>query len=204
MEKKKETTLRCVLTLTVIAVVCGLLLAVLYPVLYVAPSVDILSDNISARELGASENVEVKWLREETLNEPFVKAGGGSVVMAAKCETGGDVVYGILVKTKPAAKLGECKFSIYIRKSDNKLIKGVIVEDGSTSGKSFDYALENDKDGKVKTFDYYYKIVDKPSNDVYGAFDKPKCGATYTVTAVDNAFRIAADYYYNTYGGGAK
>lgn len=202
MDKKKETTLRCVLTLTVIAVVCGVLLAVLYPILYVKPSVESISKNVAATDLGLAEGTALDWQIEE-LNEGRIKGKNASVSMAAKAVVGSDEYYGILIKTGSDGKLQECEFAFYFDGSDT-LVKAVIVKDGSTSGRNFDYALANDKKDNVKTFEEYYTVIDNPAADVYGDFDTPKCGATKTVTAVDNAFRLAADYYYYTYGGGAQ
>ena len=212
MDKRHETTLRCVLTLTVIAVVCGVLLAVLYPILYVKPSVESISKNITAADFHLEEGISLDWQIED-LNEEKVKGRNASVTMVAKAEYDGYELYGILVKTGSDGKLQECEFAFYfikdadgarsLRLLGNVLVKAVLVKDGSTSGRTFDYALANDKKGNVKDFEDYYTVIDKPAADVYGDFDTPKCGATKTVTAVDNAFRLAADYYYYTYGGGA-
>ena len=202
MDKRHETTLRCVLTLTVIAVVCGVLLAVLYPILYVKPSVESISKNVAATDLGLADGTALDWQIEE-LNEGRIKGKNASVSMAAKATVGSDEYFGILIKTGSDGKLQECEFAFYFDGSDT-LVKAVIVKDGSTSGRNFDYALANDKKDNVKTFEEYYTVIDNPAADVYGDFDTPKCGATKTVTAVDNAFRLAADYYYYTYGGGAQ
>lgn len=202
MEKAKETTLRCVLTLTVIAVVCGVLLAVLYPILYVKPSVESISKNVTAADFGLADGTALDWQIEE-LNEGRIKGKNASVSMAAKAVVGSDEYYGILIKTGSDGKLQECEYAFYFDRSSDSLVKAIIVKDGSTSGRTFDYALANDKKGNVKDFEDYYAVIDKPAADVYGDFDTPKCGATKTVTAVDNAFRLAADYYYYTYGGGA-
>lgn len=203
MEKKKETTLRCVTVLTVIAVVCGLLLAVLYPLLYVAPSVASISDNVTAAELGLDDGAAIEWQKLE-LDAEYSEGNGGSVVMAAKAVSDGNEFFGLLLKTKPAGKLEECTYSAYFRKSDDMFIKLVIVDNGATSGRDFEYALANDKLKNVKAFDYYYRIIDRPADEVFGAFEKPKCGATNTVTAIDRAFRIAANYYYYALGGEAQ
>ena len=204
MEKKKETTLRCVAVLTAIAVVCAVLLAVLYPLLYVAPSVENISKNVSNAELGADEGAVVDW-KIEALDDGNVKGKGGSVQMVASAEVAGDTFYGILIKTKADGKLQECTFAVYIRKSDDKLFKFVTVEDGSTSGRDYAYAHANDKLKNVKSIENgdYYAIINGDADSVYGDFSVPKCGATKTVTAIDNAVRLAANYYYNVYGGGA-
>ena len=202
--KKQETTLRCVTVLAVIAVTCGVLLAVLYPLLYVAPSVSSISDNVTAEELGLLSGESALWKRVDTLNESYVEGKGGSVVMAAETVAADREFVGILIKTKPAAKLGETTYSMYFDRKEDKLFKAVIVEDGATSGRTFEFALSNDKLKNIRPFESYYKVIDGSNDKVYGDFEKPKCGATYTVTAVDNAFRIAADYYFYTYGKGAK
>ena len=201
--KKQETTLRCVTVLAVIAVTCAVLLAVLNPLLYVAPSVASISDNVTAKDLGLSGETALEWIKTE-VDAERAEGKGGSVIMAAECVAGENKFVGLYVKTKAAAKLGETTYSMYFDVKNDKLVKAVIVEDGATSGRTFEFALKNDKLSNVKPIDSYYKIIDKPSKDVYGEFDKPKCGATYTVTAVDNAFRIAADYYYYVYGKGAN
>ena len=203
MEKSKETALRCVTVLTVIAVVCGVLLAVLYPILYVKPSVDSISENVKAEELGLNEGTELKWTIED-LNESAVKGKGGEVIMAASAKTESEEYYGLLIRTGKDGKLQECRFAFYFRKSDSALLKAIIVEDGATSGRDFEYAKANDKLKNVRSFEDYYLSVTDTADKIYGEFDTPKCGATKTVTAVDNAFRIAADYYYKTYGGSGK
>ena len=184
--------------LTVIAVICGVLLAVLYPLLYVAPSVSSISDNVTAKDLGLDDATALVWNMTD-VNENVPENKGGSVVMVAKAEAEGEEFIGVLVKTKAAAKLGETTYSFYFKSSEDRLLKAVIVEDGATSGRTFEFAKENDKLSNVKSFEDYYNVIDAPSAKVFGDFEKPKCQATYTVTAVDNAFRIAADYYYYTY-----
>ena len=204
MEKSKETTLRCVTVLTVIAVVCGVLLAVLYPLLYVAPSVDSIAANITNEELSLASGETAEW-KIESLDDEFVKGKGGSIQLVASCKTATDTVYGILIRTKSDGKLQECQFVIYVRSSDDALFKGVIAEDGATSGRDYAYAQSHDKLGNIKSIENgdYYALINRPAQEVYGSFETPKCGATKTVTAIDNAFRLAANYYYNVYGGGA-
>lgn len=205
MDKKKETTLRCVTVLTIIAVVCGVLLAILYPLLYVAPSVDSISANVTNAELGLADGATVEWNIEE-LNDSFVKGKGASVQMVATAKTDDDEFYGILIKTNADGKLQECQFAIYVRKSDDMLFKGVITDDGATSGRDYEYAITHDKLDNIKSMydGDYYAVVSGSASDIYGNYETPKCGATKTVTAVDNAFRLAVDYYYNVYGGGSR
>ena len=205
MDKSKETTFRCVTVLTVIAIVCGVLLAVLYPLLYVAPSIDSIAGNVTVAELGLSEGAAVDW-KMETLNDSFVKGKGASVQMVASLKTDDEEFYGILIKTNADGKLQECQFAIYIRKSDDMLFKGVITDDGATSGRDYAYAISHDKLDNIRSMydGDYYAAINGSAAQVYGDYQTPKCGATKTVTAVDNAFRLAADYYYNVYGGGAR
>ena len=160
MDKKKETTFRCVAVLTVIAVVCAVLLAVLYPLLYVAPSVDSIAANVTNAELGVADDVKPEW-KIEKLNDAKIKGKGGNVQMVASASIGEETYYGILIKTKADGKLQECTFAFYIRKSDDKLFKGTFVEDGATSGRDYAYAKSHDKLGNVKSIengDYYATI----------------------------------------------
>lgn len=189
--KKKETTFRCVATLTIIAVVCGLLLAVLNPLLYVAPTVDEITDNLS---------IEGKYSAElEELDKELAKSvKGGTVQLVAKItsENGTDYV-GMLIKTNSDGQLGECKYAMLINLATNELEQAVYVTDGSTAGRN--YATYGDKG---ENFDDYLIALD--SADVYDDFTYPKTGATKTLKAVNNAFKICANYYCNKYSEGGK
>lgn len=183
---KKETTFRCVLVLSVIAVICGLLLAVLNPLLYVAPSVDDLSKNYGGE-------LEGTWTIEE-LNADYVKGTGGKVLLAGKLsnESNEPILYGLTIKTNSDAQLGECTYAIFFDAKTNKIVEAKYLVDGSTGGKT--YSKYGDKGAN---FDSY--LVEVNSADVFAGFTYPQTGATKTLKAVNNAFIISANYYYNVY-----
>ena len=203
---KKESTLRCVTVLVVIAVVCGVLLAVLNPLLYVAPSADDIAkqfDVVDLDDYNATNGTAVEWAREET-NVDF--AGGGQdqaqVSLVAKLTLDDQTYVGLLIKTRASGDLGECQYAMFFTQSDNKLILAKIAKDGATAGKTFEYAIANKK-GDLKLFEDYYVIIDSATvfDDGYKV---PTCGATKTATSVDNAFKRAAYYYYNVYANGGE
>ena len=108
---KKESTLRCVTVLVVIAVVCGVLLAVLNPLLYVAPSADDIAkqfDVVDLDDYNATNGTAVEWALEET-NVDF--AGGGQdqaqVSLVAKLTLDDQTYVGLLIKTRASGDLGE-------------------------------------------------------------------------------------------------
>lgn len=196
MSDKKESALRCVLTLTVIAVVCGVLLAVLNPLLYVAPSAEDISNNFSVEGVESGE-----WTLldiDETFAGKTSDKSGAAVSLAAAMESNGETYYGLLITTKASGNLSECKFVMFFRKSDNKLIDCKMTVDGSSGGKySFDNVTE------AKPFKDYYVVIES-EEQFTGSYDIPKVGATLTLTAVDNAFKKAAYYYYNMFVKGGK
>ncbi len=184
---KKETTLRCVGVLTIIAVVCGLLLAILNPLLYVEPTVDEITNNVTL-------NGEYTATVEE-LNSTFAKAvKGGSVQMVAKIKTADATYIGMTIKTNSEGQLGECTFAMLINTATNKIEQATYVTDGSTAGRS--YSKYGDKG---ENFEDYLIVID--SANVFADYTYPKTGATRTLKAVNNAFIITANYYYNCYYG---
>lgn len=192
MDRKKETTLRCVLTLTVIAVVCGLLLSVLSQVLAVEPDPKVFNTNFGQ----ASE------FKVQTLDADLAKAvKGGKVVLVGRYTEQETDVIGINIKTNSEGQLGECEYVMYIDVKTDKLYKAVMTKDGSTAGRS--YANYGDKGAN---FEDYLITID--SENPYKDFVYPglngvnKVGATKTLKAVNNAFIIASHYYYNYYVAG--
>ncbi len=200
MADKKESTLRCVTVLVVIAVVCGVLLAVLNPLLYVAPTADDIAkqfDLVNLEEYNAQNGTESGWVLEELDEEKAGKVSDGAAVsLAAKLALKDEEYIGLLIKTKASGDLGECAFVMFFTKSDDKLSLAKISTDGTTAGKTYSYAQS--QNATVKKFEDYYKVIDK-ANAFDDGYSIPVCGATKTVTAVDNAFKKAAAYYYNVY-----
>lgn len=198
-DKKKESTLRCVTVLTVIAVICGVLLAVLNPLLYVAPTADDISGQFTIAAEGAGE-----WTLEDLDSDLAGKtsdSSGAAVTLVAKMTATDETYYGLLIKTKASGNLSECTFVMFFTASDNKLVDAKMSVDGSSGGKySYDSAsAQTDSSGnKPKAFEDYYVVITSATqfDDDYTV---PRVGATLTLTAVNNAFKKAAYYYYNAY-----
>lgn len=189
MSNKKESAVRSVVTLTIIAVVCGVLLAVLNPLLYVAPTADDISNHFSVEGVTPTE-----W-EVVTLNETFAgkttDKSGAAVTLVAKMTTDDETYYGLLITTKASGNLSECKFVTFFTESDDKLIDCKMTVDGSSGGK---YSFSNVQ-GAKQFSEYYVPITSATQFD--DGYEIPKVGATLTLTAVDNAFKKAAYYYYN-------
>lgn len=205
---KKESALRCVVVLTVIAVVCGVLLAVLNPLLYVAPTADDISSQFTLNVENQGE-WELLELNQEFAGKTSDKAGA-AVSLAAKMTAGekanSETYYGLLVTTKASGNLSECKFVIFFKGSDDTIVDAKMSVDGSSGGKySFEAAADKAAADKkpVRTFEDYYVKVESATQFDEG-YTVPKVGATLTLTAVDNAFKKAVYYYYNVIMEGGK
>ncbi len=199
---KKESALRCVVVLSVIAVICGVLLAVLNPLLYVAPTADDISSQFTLNVENQGE-WELLDLDQNFAGKTSDKAGA-AVSLSAKMVAGegtdkAETYYGLLITTKASGNLSECKFVIFFRKSDNTIVDAKMSVDGSSGGK-YSYEAAADKAAAekkpVRTFEDYYVKVES-ATQFNGDYTVPKVGATLTLTAVDNAFRKAVYYYYN-------
>lgn len=199
MADKKESALRCVLVLTVIAVICGVLLAVLNPLLYVAPTADDVSKHFSIEGVNR-EDWQVVELNTDYAGKTSDKSGA-AVNLFAKAEHEGETYYGMLVTTKASGNLSECKFVMFFTASDNKLIEAKITVDGSSGGK-YTYESALNRSESVKGFEKYYVAIES-ENQFDDGYSIPKVGATLTLTAVDNAFKKACYYYYNVIVKGA-
>lgn len=196
MANKKESTLRCVTVLTVIAVVCGVLLAVLNPLLYVAPSADDISSkfDIVVEEPSDWQIVELN----QDLAGKTTDKSGASVTLVAKMQAKDETYIGLLVKTKASGNLSECTFVMFFTASNNKLVDAKISVDGSSGGKYTYEASYLRGNGQVKAFeDYYVEITSATLFDE--DYKIPSVGATLTLTAVDNAFKKACYYFYNQF-----
>lgn len=186
MDKKKETTLRCVLTLTIIAVVCGLLLSVLSQVLAVQPDPKVFNENYG-------EAVEFTVCDLDKEASKAIK--GGKVLLVGRYTTDSVDVIALNVKSNGEGQLGECEYVMYFDTKTDKLFKAVMTVDGSTAGRT--YTKYGDKG---ENFESYLVTID--SQNPYKDFVYPglngvnKVGATKTLKAVNNAFIIAANYYY--------
>lgn len=184
----KNETIRAVTVLTVIAVVCGIILAVMNSLLYVPPSLDDLSKNFDG-----------EWTMEE-LDSGFAKSSEGSVTIVGRTVKDGKEVIGIVVKASPSGKYDGSKVAVYIDKSTDTIISSAVLSQGSTGGFTLEYAQKN-SDGKLKKYEDFngVKITAETLNEKY---DGPKTGATKTVTGFYDTFEVVARYYYNVYAGG--
>lgn len=201
MAKNKESALRCVIVLTVIAVVCGVLLAVLNPLLYVAPSANDISDyfTLEVENSGEWEVVELDSEFAGKTSDPQKAA----VNLVAKMTNGSETYIGLLITTRASGNLAECKFVMFFTQSNNSLVDAKMTLDGSTGGKySYEEAILRAGANGKKFEDYYGEITKADQFD--GSYVVPSVGATLTLSAVDNAFKKAAYYYYNVFGGEVK
>lgn len=218
MADKKQTTLRCVTTLAVIAVVCALLLSVLNSLLYVAPTADDIAGNYDKL---AGYTWTVKDVDDGDYGE-----GGRVTFVAEGTMEGKDSYVGMLVKTDKSGKLNESVYVMYFNLSDNSLEYATFASVGSTGGFDWDYAkshagggdattgataltgiLTDDKstaDAVWRDWESFYGVIgDEAALDHTDAIPA-KTGATRTVTATYNAFDIAARYFYKNYVSGGQ
>ena len=220
MEKKKESTLRCVATLSIIAVTCALLLSVLHPLLYVQPTADEFVGRYAV-----TDGYEWKIERPEQ-GYDLDGVEGGKVTLAARGVSDGKPDYvGILVETEKSGKLNNSTYVMFVNAETHVLEYAEYVIVGSTGGFTWEKARSNAVGGEVTTgataltgllsdgqtdseavwreWESFYV----PLNDA-GVFDDlgvpARTGATFTVTATYNAFRIAACYYYKNYVEGGE
>ncbi len=200
MAEKKESTLRCVLVLTVIAVICGVLLAVFNPLLYVAPTANDISDHFTL-EVNNPGEWQVLELDSDLAGKTSDKSGA-AVSLFAKMTAENETYYGMLITTKASGNLSECKFVMFFTASDNKLVDAKMTVDGSSGGK-YSYQSAQSKSESVRKFEDYYVTISS-ENQFTDDYSVPKVGATLTLTAVDNAFKKAAYYYYNAIVKGDK
>lgn len=187
---KKESTLRCVLTLTAIAVICGLLIAVLNPLLAVPPTVD---------EITGVLNVQGDYTSTvlETDKEVAKQVKGGKVELVAEIVTADATYVAMKVKTNSDGQLGECFYAMLINKSTNKIEQAAYITDGSTAGRN--YATYGDKDGNGGGTSFNEYLIEITSANAFDAYTYPQTGATKTLKAVNRAFIITANYYYNVF-----
>ena len=221
MADKKESTLRCVGTLAIIAVVCALLLSVLNSLLYVAPTADDIAKNYD-------KLAGYTWVVKPTADGKYGDGGRVTLVAEGTFE-GKDTYVGMLVQTDKSGKLNESTYVMYFNKSTNVLEYATYASVGSTGGFDWDYAKAHAGGGDdaqtgataltaLLTGDnasieaewrdwesFYGEITDLTVNDHTDAVPA-KTGATRTVTATYNAFNIATRYYYENYvkGGGSQ
>lgn len=201
MEKKKESTLRCVGVLVVIALICGLLLAILNPLLYVAPSVKDIANKFNAEGIDVSND----WQIEENVNEELSKGKKSSILLVAKLTdaTTNKEYIGMSIQANADGKMGACTFAIFFDLQTNKLIQASYIKNGATDGYQYDDVTTAegfaDKNPGINT-DFSEYFVEITSADVFSAYPIPvKTGATKTVSAVHNVFDLAAKYYFNVY-----
>jgi|GEM_PF-3007928 len=212
---KKESTLRCVTTLAVIAVVCALLLSVLNSVLYVAPTADDL--------VGVYDKTEgYTWTITDLQDGSYGSGGKVSLVAEGKSE-GKDDYVGLIVRTEKSGKLNESDFAMFINRRTNELEYAELILLGSTGGFDWDYAKAHAGGGDTdvatgataltglltgdtstdqaewREWESFYGVIDSAAALDHTDAIPAKTGATRTVTATYNAFNIAARYYYENY-----
>lgn len=220
MAKKVESTLRCVLTLAIIAVVCGLLLSVLNPILAVEPTAADLEDNF---EEGYTWTV---------LDLNDCDTNGGRVTLVAEgTKDGADTYIGLIVLTNADGKLGQSTYAMYVNKQTNVLEKACFISEGATGGFTFDKYVSKKAQagnkGEVTTGataltgmlsdDTGAGEAGEPmdmedfcgteitSAEAFSGYNPPaKTGATKTANAVYNSFRIMAKYYYENFVKGGQ
>ena len=217
MADKKESTLRCVGTLAIIAVVCALLLSVLSSLLYVAPSAaDIEKAAASYNALSG-----YSWTVTEMKDGKYGEGGRVTLVAEGTCE-GKDTYVGMLIQTDKSGKLNESTYAMFFNKTTNTLEYATYASMGSTGGFDWAYAKAHAGGGDdastgataltaLLTDDtssvgaewrdwesFYVEITSETVNNHTDAVPA-KTGATRTVTATYNAFNIAARYYYDNY-----
>lgn len=211
MAKAKDSTLRCVMTLAIIAVICGLLLSILNPALAVEPTAD---------DLKANYQDGYEW---QVLELKDSDTDGGKVTLVAEgTKEGEPTVIGMVVMTNADGKLGESTYAMYVDKATNKLVKACFIKEGATGGFTFDKYVSRDahanKGGEVTTGATALTGIlsdqtqsgnagtpmnledfcgtEITSADAFNGYNPPvKTGATKTANAVYNSFRIMAKYY---------
>ena len=209
---KTQSALRCVATLAIIAVVCGALLSTLNGLLAVPAS---------AEDIGNAFNKSgYSWTVVDTVEGDYGK--GGKVTLVAKgISDGEDSFIGLLVRTDKSGKLNESLYAVYFNLSTDVLEYAKTVEVGSTGGFDWEYAkahagggtdvttgatplteLLSEKtesgNGAWRDYEDFYVKID--GREVFADYDLPaKTGATRTVTATFDAFRLAAAYYYDNF-----
>ena len=215
---KKESTLRCVATLTVIAVVCALMLSVLNFLLYVEAGADDL--------VGVYPKLDgYVWSVEETAQGDYGAGGKISVVALGKKDGAEDYI-GVIVNTEKNGKLNPSAYAMFFNKSTDTLEYAAFITEGATGGFDWEYAEahaggddvstgataltallsdENATEGaKLKTWSQLVNVKITSESVLDFTSDIPKTGATRTVAATYNAFNMAARYYYNVYVKGVK
>ncbi len=211
MAKKTESTLRCVLTLAIIAVICGLLLSILNPVLAVEPTADDLEANFTEG---------YTW---KVLDLKDCDTDGGKVTLVAEgTKTNEDTIIGLIVMTNSDGKLGESTYAMYVNKTTNKLDKVCFIKEGATGGFTFDkYVSKKAHAGSIgevatgataltglltdasasgeggEPMDLEdFCGVEITDAEAFSEYKPPvKTGATKTANAVYNSFNIMAKYY---------
>ena len=218
-DSKKESTLRCVGTLAIIAVICALLLSVLNSLLYVAPKADDL--------VGVYPKLDgYEWTVRDVKDGSY-GAGGKVTLVAEGTKQGEDTYIGLLIKTDKNGKLNESVYAMFINKETDTLEYAALVTVGSTGGFDWNYAKEHAGGDDVQTgataltallsgdetaneqaewrdWESFYVKIDGEAALDYTDAVPAKTGATRTVTATYNAFDIAARYYYENYVKGAN
>ena len=212
---KKESTLRCVATLTIIAVVCAFLLSTLNFLLYVAPTVDALDGVYPALE-------GYNWEKTDTADGSY--GSGGKVTLAAVGKKDGGADYlGIIVTTDKSGKLNQSEYAMYFNLSTDTLEYAAFITEGATGGFNWQYAESHGTGGggattgataltgllsgndnaaseaELKVWNSFLNVKITSENVLDFTGNIPKTGATFTVTATYSAFNIAARYYYENY-----
>lgn len=174
----KNSSLRCVLVLLVIAIVCVFLLAVLNDVLYVAPDMSVFA---KAKD-GEYTQVEIKDVATQS---------GKMVLLAEGKTTDGKDVVGLYVEGKKYGKADSFQLAIVVEKETDQIVGAYMITDGSTGGYYYDAAALENAIGTEITSTNYLSFTDLIFT---GASSKNNSSF-----AVMNAFQTAAEYYKGAY-----
>lgn len=174
----KNSSLRCVLVLLVIAIVCVFLLAVLNDVLYVAPDMSVFA---KAKD-GEYTQVEIKDVATQS---------GKMVLLAEGKTTDGKDVVGMYVEGKKYGKADSFQLAIVVEKETDQIVGAYMITDGSTGGYYYDAAALENAIGTEITSTNYVGFTDLIFT---GASSKNNSSF-----AVMNAFQTAAEYYKGAY-----
>lgn len=174
----KNSSLRCVLVLLVIAIVCVFLLAVLNDVLYVAPDMSVFA---KAKD-GEYTQVEIKDVATQS---------GKMVLLAEGKTTDGKDVVGMYVEGKKYGKADSFQLAIVVEKETDQIVGAYMITDGSTGGYYYDAAALENAIGTEITSTNYLSFTDLIFT---GASSKNNSSF-----AVMNAFQTAAEYYKGAY-----
>lgn len=178
MQKKAlSPSVKCVLTLVVIAVVCVAALAVLNDALYVPPDIRIFSNAF-----------EADYTQTDVAD---VNLSDGKVLMAAEAtDESGNELIGLYVESNGYGKADSFTVIIVLNKNTGEIMGSYLKTQGASPS---DYNYDPDKLNELVGVN----ITDIVSRDP----DMVITGATNSSYALINAYVVAKEYYLGVYGG---